>query len=95
MVNTMITAFILLRVEYAHLVEIAETLAKTPNVAEVYAVAGDEDIIAIVRGTDHEAIADVVTHQIVKIPGVKGCRTKVALRRYSRSGGPCGRLSRG
>ena len=79
----MITAFILLRVEYAHLSEIAEALAKTPNVSEVYAVAGDEDIIAIVRGDDHEAIADVVTHKIVQLPGVKGCRTKVALRRYS------------
>jgi DNA-binding Lrp family transcriptional regulator len=78
----MITAFILLRVDYAHLTEIAEKIAVLDNVSEIYAVAGDEDLIAIVRGDSTETVADVVTTKIAKIAGVTGCRTKIALRNY-------------
>ena len=82
----MITAFILMRVDYAKMSDIADHIASLDNVAEVYAVAGDEDLIAVVRGESNEAIADVVTRQIVKIPGVNSCRTKIALRAYKRPG---------
>jgi DNA-binding Lrp family transcriptional regulator len=48
-------------------------------------VAGDEDIVVIIRVTDHEALADLVTGSIAAQPGVLRTRTLIAFRVYSRA----------
>ncbi len=57
-------------------------LAGVDGIAEVYSVAGDEDLVAIVRVTDHERIAQVVTEKIAPLEGITETRTLIAFRQY-------------
>jgi CRP-like cAMP-binding protein len=56
----MVTAFVLIDVERGRLGEVADRLAATAGVAEVHSVAGRYDLVAIVRVTSNEAMADLV-----------------------------------
>lgn len=64
--------------------EVAEALAALPGVSEVYSVAGNVDLVAIVRVRQFEEIAEVIAGRISKTPGVVGTETFVAFRAYSR-----------
>ncbi len=52
--------------------------------SEVYSVTGDEDLIAVVRVREHDALADVVTKHIAGLDGIRHTRTSIAYRAYSR-----------
>ncbi|HEY2814224.1 MAG TPA: Lrp/AsnC ligand binding domain-containing protein [Acidimicrobiales bacterium] len=80
----MIAAFVLITAEPARVADLAAELADIDGVAEVYSVTGDEDLIAIVRVREHEALADVVTKHIASLPGIRHTRTSIAFRAYSR-----------
>jgi DNA-binding Lrp family transcriptional regulator len=54
------------------------------GVAEAYSVTGEWDFVAIVRVSDHEELASVVTAHIGQLPGVVRTRTLVALATFSR-----------
>ena len=54
------------------------------GVAEVYSVAGEADIVAVVRVRHHEELADVVTSRISALPGITNTRTLIAFCAYSR-----------
>ena len=79
----MITSFVLIKAVPARVAELAEELADLTNVAEVYSVAGDADLVVILRVRRHEDLADVVTHQIARLDGIVATRTMVAFRAYS------------
>ena len=79
----MVTAFVLINSEPAHTAELAEQLADLPTVAEVYSVAGEYDLVAVVRVRHHDDLADVVTHEIARLSGVARTRTLIAFRAYS------------
>jgi len=64
--------------------EVAEALAAQPGVSEVYSVAGNADLIAIVRVSHFDDIAEVIAGRISKTPGVVNTETYVAFRAYSR-----------
>jgi DNA-binding Lrp family transcriptional regulator len=66
--------------------EVAEALAAVPGVSEVYSVAGNGnvDLIAIVRVSQFDDIAEVIANRISKTPGVVDTQTFVAFRAYSR-----------
>ncbi|WP_305786218.1 MULTISPECIES: Lrp/AsnC family transcriptional regulator [Micromonosporaceae] len=64
--------------------EVAEALAATPGVSEVYSVAGGADLIAIVRVPKFDDIAEVIAGRISKTPGVVNTETYIAFRAYSR-----------
>ena len=80
----MLAAFVLIQAEPARVADLASDLADVEGVAEVYSVAGDEDIVAIVRVRHHEELADVVTRRIAGLDGIASTRTLVAFRAYSR-----------
>src|SRR3954468_20758208 len=63
--------------------EVAEALAALDGVSEVYSVAGNVDLIAIVRVARFEEIADVIAGRISKTPGVVGTESHIAFRAYS------------
>jgi DNA-binding Lrp family transcriptional regulator len=46
-------------------------------------VTGAIDLIAMVRVSDHEQIADVVADRLNKVPGVVSTETHIAFRAYS------------
>ncbi len=80
----MITAFVLIAADPDRVAELAAELADVPDIAEVYSVTGDEDLIAIVRVREHDALADVVTKHIADLRGIRHTRTSIAFRAYSR-----------
>jgi DNA-binding Lrp family transcriptional regulator len=80
----MVTSFVLINAEPARTAALAEELADLEHVAEVYSTAGEYDLVAIVRVREHEQLADVVTKEIARRPGITRTRTLIAFRAYSR-----------
>ncbi len=81
----MITAIVLLHVDVHAIPETAQAIADIDSVSEVYSVTGDWELVAMVRVREHEQLADVVTGEIAKVPGITGTHTMVAFRAYSTS----------
>ncbi len=80
----MITAIVMIDAATDSIPEVAEAVADLEGVSEVYSVAGDVDLIAVVRVREFEQIADVVAGRINKVPGVLETDTHIAFRAYSR-----------
>jgi DNA-binding Lrp family transcriptional regulator len=80
----MLTAFVLIRCESQRISEVAQAVAELPNVAEVYSVTGEYDIIALLRMSEYESLDEAVPSGIARITGVIGTQTVLAFRRYAR-----------
>ncbi|MGN6606829.1 MAG: Lrp/AsnC family transcriptional regulator [Jatrophihabitans sp.] len=80
----MITAIVMVSVEANRIPEVAEAIAGLDGVSEVYSVAGDVDLIAIVRVKQFDAIAEVIAGRLSKVEGVVHTDTHIAFRAYSR-----------
>ncbi len=80
----MITAIILASVERDKINETAERLAAIQGVSEVYSVSGEFDLVAMIRVPDTDAMAEIVTRQMLKLEGIQRTHTMVAFRAYSR-----------
>jgi len=80
----MITTIVMVSVESNRIPEVAQEIADLDGVSEVYSVAGDVDLIAIVRVREFDRIAEIVAGQLSKIEGVLHTDTHVAFRAYSR-----------
>ena len=79
----MVTAIVLIKTDVHQVPETAQALADLPHVSEVYSVAGEFDLVAIVRVREHEELADVVTGEIAKLPSITATETLTAFRAYS------------
>ena len=79
----MVTAIVFVKAEVARIPEVAEEIAALPGVSEVYSVTGAIDLIAMVRVSSHELIAEVVADGLNKVPGVLSTETHIAFRAYS------------
>jgi DNA-binding Lrp family transcriptional regulator len=79
----MVTAIVFVKADVARIPEVAESIAALVGVSEVYSVTGAIDLIAMVRVSRHEQIADVVADQLNKVPGVLSSETHIAFRAYS------------
>jgi DNA-binding Lrp family transcriptional regulator len=80
----MITAIVMIACEAARIPEVAREVAELDGVSEVYSVAGDVDLVAVVRVREFDAIADVIAGHLSKVPGVVHTDTHIAFRAYSR-----------
>lgn len=80
----MITAIVMVTTESDKIPEVAEEIAGLEGVSEVYSVAGDVDLIVVVRVREFDSIADVIAGRLSKVPGVLHTDTHVAFRAYSR-----------
>lgn len=79
----MITAIICVNADSGQIPEVAEQIAAIAGVSEVYSVTGQIDMIVMVRTQAFEAIADVISNGIAKVPGVISTETHLAFRAYS------------
>ncbi len=79
-----ITAIVLVNADVDRIPEVAEAIAELDGVTEVYSVAGDADLIAMVRVAEHEQLNDVIAGQLNKVQGVIGTNTHIAFRTYSK-----------
>ena len=79
----MLTAFVMIQAQPDKIAGIAQTIANMPNVAEVYSVTGDYDIIVVLRLTEYEQLAEAVPDGLAKIDGILRTSTVLAFRRFS------------
>ena len=80
----MITTIVLIKVDPASITKVAVRLAGIDGVSEVYSVSGEWDLVAIVKVSEFEEIARVVTEQFSQVPGILRTQTLTAFRAYSR-----------
>jgi DNA-binding Lrp family transcriptional regulator len=80
----MTTAVVLIEADRDAMSTLGGALADIEGVAEAYSVTGEWDFVAIVRVPRHEMLADVVTGELLKLPGVARTQTMVAFEVFSR-----------
>ena len=80
----MITAVVLIQASRGRVPDLAQALLQIPEVHEVYSVAGDWDIVAILRVKQYDAMADVVPSRLQSLEGVERTTTLMAFQCFSR-----------
>ena len=76
-------AVVLIRCEIDGITEAAETIAALDGVSEVYSVAGEFDLVAIVRVPQHEDLARVIPSGIARVEGVAQTESLIAFQVHS------------
>ncbi len=77
-------AVVLIQCEIDEISEAAQAIAEIDGVSEVYSVAGEFDLIAIVRVAQHELLADVIPGGIAKVEGVERTETLISFQVFSK-----------
>lgn len=80
----MVHAVVLVQCEIDEIPEAAQAIAELEGVSEVYSVAGEFDLVAIVRVPNHDDLARVIPGGIAKVRGVVRTETLIAFQVYSR-----------
>jgi DNA-binding Lrp family transcriptional regulator len=80
----MVTTVVLAVCDIHRVPETAQAVADITEVSEVYSVAGDYDLVIMVRVRNHDDLARVVTEEIARIEGIVRTQTLVAFKVYSR-----------
>jgi DNA-binding Lrp family transcriptional regulator len=80
----MITAIVLVQSTRGRSQALAQSLLDIPEVAEVYSVAGDWDLVAILRVKEYDAMAEVVPSKLQSLDDVVRTTTLMAFQCYSR-----------
>ncbi len=79
----MVTAIVLANVKREAIDETAQALLALDGVAEVYSVAGEWDLVAMIRAKDNDQLAGVVTRHMLKLDGIVKTNTLIGFRAYS------------
>ena len=77
-------AVVLIQCEIDEISEAAQAIAEIDGVSEVYSVAGEFDLIAIVRVAQHELLAEVIPGGIAKVEGVERTETLISFQVFSK-----------
>ena len=80
----MVHAVVLVQCEIDLIPEAAAEIADLEGVSEVYSVAGEFDLVAIVRVAEHDDLATVIPGGIAKVEGVVRTETLIAFQVYSK-----------
>lgn len=80
----MVTTVVLATCDIHKVPETAQAVADLDEVSEVYSVAGDYDLVIMIRVRNHDDLARVVTESIGRIDGITRTQTLVAFKVYSR-----------
>lgn len=80
----MVSAVVLLKCERNKINPVAEALAGVDGISEVFSVAGQYDLVAILRVRNNDALADLVTSEMLQVDGIVDSETLIAFRVFSR-----------
>ena len=80
----MITAVVLVQCEIDEIPEAAQAIADIDGVTEVYSVAGEFDLVAIVRVREHDDLAKVIPQGIGRVEAVERTESLIAFQVYSK-----------
>lgn len=79
----MVTGIVLVNVERTMLQNVIDGLRKIKGIAEVYAVAGEYDLVLMIRVKDNAQLADIIANQLTRDRGIIHTKTLVSLKAYS------------
>ncbi len=80
----MVNAIVLLKVQRERLNDVARALNAVDGVSEVYYVAGQWDLVAMLRASDDDQFAAIITEGMLRIEGIKASETLIAFQALSR-----------
>lgn len=80
----MITAIVLIQTGRGETPDVAQELLKIPDVSEVYSVAGEYDLVAVLRVKEYSDMADVVPGKLQRVEGIERTETMMAFQCFSR-----------
>ena len=80
----MVSAIVLLNVARNKINVVAEKMAEMDGISEVFSVAGEYDLAAIIRVKDNDGLAELVTSRMLKIDGITKSETLIAFKVYSK-----------
>jgi DNA-binding Lrp family transcriptional regulator len=80
----MVTAVVLIMAQTDRVPELAEELAGLEGVSEVFSVAGQYDLVALVRVRENEDLATVISGRMRKLPGITSSETLISFKVYSK-----------
>jgi DNA-binding Lrp family transcriptional regulator len=80
----MVHAVVLVQCGIDVIPEAVRAIAGLEGVSEVYSVAGEFDLVAIVRVANHDDLARVIPGGIAKVDGVMRTETLIAFQVYSK-----------
>ncbi|MGI6418389.1 MAG: Lrp/AsnC family transcriptional regulator [Thermoguttaceae bacterium] len=78
----MIRALVMMHVERGKVPATAKRLAAMDEVVDVYSVAGDYDLVAIIQSEEYQRLAEIVTEKLQAIDTVTDTTTLMAFRNY-------------
>ncbi len=81
----MVTGIVLVNVERAMIRSVIDDLMKIKGVSEVYAVAGEYDLVVMIRVNNNAELADIIASRMTReINGIVHTKTLVTLNAYSK-----------
>jgi len=80
----MVTAVVLINTTHGFINEVAEQLVEMSGVSEVYSVGGRYDLVALIRVSTNEEMAELVTGNMLKLANIERTETLIAFKAYSR-----------
>ena len=80
----MVTAIVLIKAETNRIPDLADKIADMAGVSEVFSVAGRHDLVAIVRVSKNEDLAEVISDKMRHLQGIVETEAMIAFRAYSR-----------
>ena len=80
----MVSALVLIECEKGFINQTAEALVDMNGITEVYSVAGRVDLVAVIRVSNNDRLAEIVTNQLLTIQGIVRTETLIAFRVFSR-----------
>jgi len=81
-----VRAFVNIFVESKELDSVTEALMKLPEVADIYEVTGEYDIVALVTTDTISSFRDFLKNKILKINGIRSTVTAVVIYTHKREG---------
>jgi DNA-binding Lrp family transcriptional regulator len=79
-----VNAVVLVQCEIDEIPEAAQAIADIQGVSEVYSVAGEYDLVVIIRVKDHDDLSRVIPDGVAKVNGVVRTETLIAFQVYSK-----------
>jgi DNA-binding Lrp family transcriptional regulator len=80
----MITAIVLIQTERGATPDVAQELLDISEVSEVYSVAGEYDLVAMLRVKEYSDMAEVVPGKLQRLQGIERTETLMAFQCFSR-----------
>ena len=80
----MVTSIVLINCERARINDVSQKLLTFDGVTEVFSVAGQYDLVAILRVRTNEQIAELVTEKILGVGGISRTETLIAFKVFSK-----------